>query len=303
MTNLDLVNQSFLIETDFFFETKKGNIWKPFLRNSEGNQWKISHCLSYNCQLSLDLGTKKKKGWISLFKDRIQKVIELRTWERYSETNKKDGHHPINPKKKTSPQKVTDTKKKQKLHSSFPIISWPTLNSLKKTCKKIKKYNTKYSRVVTHHSTDLALRSLACVIGRERAFSSRYGRIWLYTLNPLLVPSSSPKKTLTLQLLAHSIKLKKNWEGRKRIPRQGLKDISILKSPRPISFSPFPLPPTLTLGPSAFVLPPTLVLSTLSNLVLPTLSQILSSQLSLKSCPLNSPNSLSNLNKECSLPS
>lgn len=104
MTNLDLVNQSFLIETDFFFETKKGNIWKPFLRNSEGNQWKISHCLSYNCQLSLDLGTKKKKGWISLFKDRIQKVIELRTWERYSETNKKDGHHPINPKKNIPPK-------------------------------------------------------------------------------------------------------------------------------------------------------------------------------------------------------
>lgn len=81
--------------------------------------------------------------------------------------------------------------------------------------KKIKKYNTKYSRVVTHHSTDLALRSLACVIGRERAFSSRYGRIWLYTSNLFLIPSSSSKKSLTLQLLAHSIKLKKNRKGRK----------------------------------------------------------------------------------------
>lgn len=47
-----------------------------------------------------------------------------------------------------------------------------------KLVQKIKKYNTTYSRVVTHHSTDVALRSLACKIGRVCAFSSRYGRIW-----------------------------------------------------------------------------------------------------------------------------
>lgn len=39
------------------------------------------------------------------------------------------------------------------------------------------KYNTQYSRVVTHHSTDWALRSLAYKIGRVCAFSTRYGRI------------------------------------------------------------------------------------------------------------------------------
>lgn len=141
MTNLDLVNQSFLIETDFFFETKKGNIWKPFLRNSEGNQWKISHCLSYNCQLSLDLGTKKKKGWISLFKDRIQKVIELRTWERYSETNKKDGHHPINPKKNIPPKSHWHKKEtKTSLLLSHHLLTY--LELFKKNLQKKSKNTT-----------------------------------------------------------------------------------------------------------------------------------------------------------------
>lgn len=41
-----------------------------------------------------------------------------------------------------------------------------------------KKYNTKYSHVVTHRSTDLALPSLAYKIERVCAFSRRYGRIY-----------------------------------------------------------------------------------------------------------------------------
>jgi hypothetical protein len=45
----------------------------------------------------------------------------------------------------------------------------------------MQKYNTQYSRVVTHHSTDWALRSLAYKIGRVCAFSTRYGRICRYT--------------------------------------------------------------------------------------------------------------------------
>ena len=43
----------------------------------------------------------------------------------------------------------------------------------------MQKYNNKYSRVVTHHSTDLALPSLAYKIERVCAFSQRYGRIWV----------------------------------------------------------------------------------------------------------------------------
>ena len=50
----------------------------------------------------------------------------------------------------------------------------------------LQKYNTTYSRVVTHHSTDVALRSLACKIGRVCAFSSRYGRICREQYIPLL---------------------------------------------------------------------------------------------------------------------
>lgn len=51
--------------------------------------------------------------------------------------------------------------------------------------KEWQKYNTTYSRVVTHHSTDVALRSLACKIGRVCAFSSRCGRICRHAKFPL----------------------------------------------------------------------------------------------------------------------
>ena len=42
--------------------------------------------------------------------------------------------------------------------------------------KKQKAYNTRYSQAVTHPSTNRARRRLTSVIGRERVFSTWYGR-------------------------------------------------------------------------------------------------------------------------------
>ena len=42
--------------------------------------------------------------------------------------------------------------------------------------KKKKNYDTQYSHVVPHHSTDCAITSLTSEIGRDPVFSSVYGR-------------------------------------------------------------------------------------------------------------------------------
>ncbi len=48
---------------------------------------------------------------------------------------------------------------------------------IKKNKKKKKKnYDTQYSHVVPHHSTDCAITSLTSEIGRDPVFSSVYGR-------------------------------------------------------------------------------------------------------------------------------
>ena len=41
-----------------------------------------------------------------------------------------------------------------------------------------KNYSTKYSRVVSNHSTDLAISSLTLEIGRDPVLSTMYGRSW-----------------------------------------------------------------------------------------------------------------------------
>lgn len=42
--------------------------------------------------------------------------------------------------------------------------------------QKVQNYNTPYSHVISHRSTDEAVRSLAAEIGRDPAVSSSYGR-------------------------------------------------------------------------------------------------------------------------------
>ena len=44
------------------------------------------------------------------------------------------------------------------------------------TQQKKKNYDTQYSHVVPHHSTDCAITSLTSEIGRDPVFSSVYGR-------------------------------------------------------------------------------------------------------------------------------
>ena len=46
--------------------------------------------------------------------------------------------------------------------------------------KKKKNYDTQYSHVVPHHSTDCAITSLTSEIGRDPVFSSVYGRNRLF---------------------------------------------------------------------------------------------------------------------------
>ena len=49
------------------------------------------------------------------------------------------------------------------------------------TWPKAKRYSTRYSRVVTQRSTDLAQSSLPSVIGRERGYSGWYDRSMMPT--------------------------------------------------------------------------------------------------------------------------
>jgi len=66
--------------------------------------------------------------------------------------------------------------------------------------KKNKNYSTRYSRVVSHRSTDRAIARLTSEIGRDPVLSSMYGRSCKYKLagtHPLIAPYNIPTKRTT----------------------------------------------------------------------------------------------------------
>lgn len=83
-------------------------------------------------------------------------------------------------KKKTKKEiRVTGRQKTFICHDFFTFqiaILLPKYSKKVEKSQKLQNYNTPYSHVISHRSTDEAVSSLAAEIGRDPAFSASYGR-------------------------------------------------------------------------------------------------------------------------------